>query len=260
MSCFQLQQQRAACLIEPLTHRPIFCQMERGCLVPVFFQQPLRGIVWLMRQHGRIPQKKRPLLLHRLVHEIRNRLHRLAANFQPRISMPSAMIDIPIRHPVREAPIRIISRPPFAGLETQIPLLPQLRRQARLREHEIVQLLQLRTKGRVLVSIHARAFWPRRLIAGDFCLMRILSRQQTRQRRTAQAGTNIPAPKHQTLPRQLIQMWRPDLRMPHESIVRPRLVIADDKDNIRPGSLRQQRPMDQNQKQQQGINFLHPTA
>src|SRR5256885_2742552 len=66
--------------------------------------------------------------------EIINRLHRLASDIEPLVAVPPAL-----RHPVREAAVRVRPLPPFSCLQTEIAVgAQQDRKSTRLNSSHLV--------------------------------------------------------------------------------------------------------------------------
>ena len=70
------------------------------------------------------------------------------------------------------------------------------------------------------------------VVASDAVLERIKSREHRCKRWTTEGGCNIAALKDHAARGQLVQMRCVDIRMPHESVVGPGLVITDDDDDV----------------------------
>src|SRR5210317_1154416 len=74
--------------------------------------------------------------------------------------------------------------------------------------------------------------FQRKVVSGYAMIKRMQSRHHRGQRWAADRCCQIAALEDNTATRQLIEMWRLDRLMPHKTIVRPRLVVAQDQDDI----------------------------
>src|SRR4051812_27909864 len=99
----------------------------------------------LVRQHRRVPHKER--LVGCFFDEVVNWLHRLAANFEPLISVAAAASLIAVTHAMSEATRLVISRPPLARLKADVAGFAQFIRQSRMLRHVAVQLANLSQKA-----------------------------------------------------------------------------------------------------------------
>ena len=70
------------------------------------------------------------------------------------------------------------------------------------------------------------------VVARDPVLERVEPGRHRGEGRTAQGGRHVTPVKVQAAPGQLVEMGSPDVRMAHEPIVRPPLVVADDHDDV----------------------------
>ena len=204
--------------------------MLAGGLVLVFVEQTLRRCVRIMRHHRRIPDQERLLLLLCLADEVIDRLHRLAADVEPCVTMSAA-----VRHAMREAATIKTLQPPLTRLHAQVALLLEHRRQ----RARFFEMLAHHFASRFKLSAVLRSFFLScpgnewRVVTRHFVLMRIQSRDDRRQTRTAQAASHITTAKRQTLARQLVQIRRFDILIPHEAVIAPQMVIRNDHHNVR---------------------------
>ena len=80
--------------------------------------------------------------------------------------------------------------------------------------------------GALVVPVH--------IIAGNPVLERVKPGRNRSERRTAQGGGHVAAFKQQAASGELVQSRRQDVRVPHEAVVGPCLIVADDHDDVGP--------------------------
>ena len=72
----------------------------------------------------------------------------------------------------------------------------------------------------------------RRIVAGDLVFVRIEAGDYGRKRGAADAAGNVAACEGQALRCQLVNVWRLDVRVSHESVIGPCLVVGNDQDDV----------------------------
>jgi hypothetical protein len=185
--------------------------------LPTLVQQPLRRVVRLVRQHRRVPQEE--WFVAARLDEVKDRLEPLAANLQSFVAVPPAALQIAVRHAGGEASLVIIPFPPFAALETDVPLVGQQLGKRRCAADVFEHQLPIGPLGRV--------------VSGHLMLVRIKAGDDRHQARAAQAGRHVAAGEADSLTSQAIDVRRLDRRVPHETVIGPGLVVGDDQDDIR---------------------------
>ena len=137
--------------------------------------------------------------------------------------MAAAALWIAMRHAGGEAALCKISFPPFARLEADVAAfgeqLGQRWRAANVPEH--------------LTPIGSF----RRVVAGHQVLMRIETRDDRHQARPTEARGRVAAGEDDALLRQSIEVRRLNLRMAHEAVIGPALVVGQQDDDVRPSRL-----------------------
>ncbi len=182
-----------------------------------------------MRQKRCVPHEEWLLLLGRFRDELRDRLHAVAADLQTVITVPAAWLRKPSSHPVREPAVREVAFPPLAALMTEIAPLAEDSRH-RLKTVQVRDQLS----PPLLVQLRVRlCVFRRRIVASYAMCACVVPGDQRRQRRPTQRCRHVAARKHDTLRRQLVQMRRLDIRMPHEPVIGPCLVVRDNHHNVR---------------------------
>ncbi len=115
--------------------------------------------------------------------------------------------------------------PPFSGLVRQIAVGGQQLNKAR-------KLMEVIQHGLILLIARALAAIVH-IIACHSMYYRKLSRDHRGQRGTTQRSGHVATVKTQSTRCQLVEVRGLDVRMPHETIIRPRLIITQDQDNVR---------------------------
>ena len=127
----------------------------------------------------------------------------------------------------------VMALPPFPRLQAHITTLRQQPRQRwhclEMPVHHIPTCLK-RVRISKSLRCHAGRNW--RIVSRHFVFMWKTSRHNRSQTRTAQARRNVTARKHQTLRCEPIQMRRTNLRVPHERVISPPLIVRNDHDDI----------------------------
>ena len=181
-----------------------------------------------MRQHRGIPDHERFSCLPAPRHEVVNRLHRLAADRKPVVAVPRTL-----RHALGESTPGKIPLPPFSGLQGLVAVLAQQAGERRPRFQVPVHPFAAGRKGG---SGLRAAAWNLRIlrwiVAHDPVLVRIAAGDDRRQARAAEAARHVAPRVHEALPRKPVEMRRPQVRMSHERIVTPVLVVGDDADDV----------------------------
>src|SRR5205823_6937024 len=126
-------------------------------------------------------------------------------------AMPATARRIAMRHAGSEAALGVVALPPFAALKADITLLGQ----------------QLRQRGRAAnVLQHLAAIGSlRRIVTSDQVLVRIKARDDRHQAGPAEARGRIAAGEDDTLRSEPIQVRRLNLRVAHEAVVAPSLIV-----------------------------------
>jgi hypothetical protein len=219
-------------------------------LIAVLGQQPLRGCVRRMRQQRRIPDEERFLRRRGPFDEIKNWPQPLAVNGQPRVAVPSATGGVAVRHALGEAAAPGRPFPPLARLQGDVAAPGQPPGQGRVfldPVHQRFVVARIPRVGAAGHRIHAglRQF---RIVASDAVLMGKQAGDDRGQRRAAQRGGHIPPREGERLPGKPVQHRRLDVRVSHEAVIRPCLVVRNDEQNVR--RRRGGRPADQKAKRQ----------
>ena len=192
-----------------------------------------------VRQENAVPDEKRPALEFGFLHEVINGLHGLAPDCQADVAVPPAAFRVAVGHPVGKPAAAIIAFPPLAGLERKILPLGEHAGQCRMRldaRHD--RLIESVILGIGTGPPRVSAVGEARVVAGDFVLVRIKAGDDRRQRRPANRRRRVAARERERLAGQAIEVGRLDVRMAHETVVGPSLVIRDDQQDIRRGLLR----------------------
>ena len=161
------------------------------------------------------------------VYEVPDRLHRLAPDFQAFVAVARSS-----GHAVGEAATGEVALPPFACLQADIPALGEESRQGGQLIHEHVVWFAGRLKGGIVRRGVLSSRRARRVIAGDAALVGIKSGNQRSQTGAAQAGWHVTAPENNALRGEAVKVGRLHLRMPHETVIAPMMVIRNDKNDI----------------------------
>ena len=144
--------------------------------------------------------------------------------------MPSALVWKPPGHSLSESAALIRTFPPLAALVTDVTLLcqPPGKRSGLVDVgDEKFPDVFARFLGVGLVGGRVG-----RVVSGRLVLMRIETSDQRHQSGPAQGGRDIAASEHRAFLRELVEMRRFDLRMPHETIVGVALVIGDNQNDV----------------------------
>ena len=161
-----------------------------------------------MRQEGGVPNEEWLLLSLRLVDEIVDRFHGLAADGKGLSPMAASGA-----HFIGETNVTRMLHPVFPRVQGQISGVGELSGQLRLFEKRLDPI------GAILPADG--------IVAGDAVLMRVQAGEHCRQRRTADRGGDIASGESQSLGRQPVDVGRPRVRMPSEAVIGPRMIIAD---------------------------------
>ena len=216
--------QLAAGFVEPLAHRVVLGHVRGAARPGVSFQQALRRIVRGVRQERRVPDEEGFLLRHRVVDEVRHRLHPFAADRQPCVAM-AAPPRVAVGHAVGETAVLPGAFPPLARLMGEVAVGgQQLDEAGELVESFAQRFIQVRAPRHRLppstslpVIPCVTGYSPVTIDASD-------GRQS--------GDRHVAAFKPQAARGQLVEVRRLDVRMPHEAVVRPRLVVAQDQHDV----------------------------
>lgn len=178
-----------------------------------------------VRQENGIPDKERLFVLLRLFHEVVDGLHRFATN--------------PLPKPLVKSVVARISLLPLSGLKRGIPVILQLFHQGRrmLKRGGHGFRLLLGQGPQFFVGPQSQvvnAFTHERAIAPHSCLVRIKPGDDACQRGAANRRGGVAAFINQALAGELIEVGCFEVRMAHEAVVVPALIIAQDKDHVGP--------------------------
>ncbi len=136
--------------------------------------------------------------------------------------MSAAALRVTVRHAVGESAILEGSLPPFTGLVGEVAVRRQQLDEAR-------QLVERRTHWYIQLGAF---IFPIDVIPCDSVLKRISSRRHRSQGGAAKRCGDVTPLEYEALFGQLVKMRRFDLRMPHEPVVRPCLVVTQNKNDI----------------------------
>ncbi len=182
-------------------------------------------------QEGGVPDKERFLFPSRVIDKIRDRLHGDAADGQAFIAVTTTALGVAVGHPVSEAAVLPGALPPLAGLVRQVAVGGQQPDKAGMLmkglAQRFVEFMPLGT--RVAVLLHAS---PTHIITCDAMLERKEPSDHGSEGRAANWRRHVTAFKDQALGCELVEMWGLDLGVPHEAIVRPCLIIRQNKYDI----------------------------
>ena len=142
--------------------------------------------------------------------------------------MPSSRFGKPSSHSVSESAVLITALPPFSTLMTQIAFRRKQVRQGL----ELVQISDQLSPILLIGLGIAFRILRRGIVSGHTMYMSILTGREGQQRGTTKGRRDITASEDDAFRGQLIQVRRFYLRMPHETIIRPRLIVRDDVNNI----------------------------
>ncbi len=188
----------------------------------VLAHQALGRVVRRVRKERRIPDEKRLLLRNGMVDEFSDRLHALTPDLQSIITMAPTSLRIAMGHPMSEPAILKRSFPPLARLVRKVTVRGQCPDKTRV---PMELLAQRHIQGRAIdAAIH--------VVARDAVLKRMEPGDDGGQGRTAKRRRHVATFENQTLPGETVEIRSPNLRMPHEAVVRPRLIIAEYQDDI----------------------------
>ena len=166
-----------------------------------------------MRQEGGVPNEEWLLLSLRLVDEIVDRFHGLAADGKGLSPMAASGA-----HVIGEANATRMLHPVFTRVKGQVPGIGELSGQLRFFEKWLDPI------GAILPADG--------IVAGDAVLMRVQAGEHRRQRRTADRGGDIAAGEGQSFGSESVDVGRPCVRMPGEAVIGPRMIIADNKYHV----------------------------
>jgi hypothetical protein len=142
--------------------------------------------------------------------------------------MTPAFLREPTGHSVSEAAMLEVSFPPFSTLVAEVSLFAE----------QLGQGVELVEVGYQLGSLLVVDFlvagigfggW---VVAGDHVLVGVLTVDQGNERWAAQGGGDVTALEKDALLGKLVQMRGLDFRIPHESVIGPRLIIRNDIENV----------------------------
>ena len=142
--------------------------------------------------------------------------------------MASAAFGVAVGHAVGEAATGVVALPPFAGLMTDVTALGQEPGQGGHGVDEGHAFLHLVTVCFAVASLGRHG----RFVAGDFVLVRVKAGDHRRERGAAEAGWHVAALEQAALLGQAIDVWRLDGFVAHETVVRPRLVVGDNENDV----------------------------
>ena len=71
-----------------------------------------------------------------------------------------------------------------------------------------------------------------RFVAGDFVLVGVKASDNRRERGATEAGRHVAALEQSALLGQAIDVWRLDGFVSHETVVRPRLIVGDNENDV----------------------------
>ena len=218
----------SAGFVEPLDHGPVFGDAFAGRLGAVLGEEALGWSMRVVRHQRRVPDEERFLLLLRFRDESSDGLQGLAADGEAFVAVAAAS-----GHAGGEAAVRVISEPPLAGLETHVASLAQEAGERgpsrEITHHARATRLEGRTFDELVLG-HLLRFG--RVVAGDAVLVRVAPGDDAREARATQAGRDITVAKGEALAREAIEVRRLYLRVAHEAVVAPVLIVGDDHDDI----------------------------
>ena len=222
----EVVQQLADRLVEPFAHGPVPGDVDRIGLILVLVEEPGRRVVRRVRHERRVPHVERFAVLRRPVDEVEHRREALAADLQTLVAVPAASSRVAVRHALGEAAAAAgVALPPLAGLVADVALLGEQFRQRRglvdVRDHLLPLAQELLAPGQ------------RRVVGRDLVLVRVQPGDHRRQARPAQARRHVAALERQTLIREFVDVRRLDVRVAHERVIVPGLVVGDDHHHVR---------------------------
>ena len=205
--------------VEPLDVAPVPGHVHAICLRGIVLDELRHGIVRVVRQHRRIPHEERFAGGSRAADEVIDRLHRVSANGEPLVAVPCAL-----RHALRESTARKIPLPPFSGLQTLVAARTEQSRQRR-------PLLEV--PGHALASRCEGLLATGWVVAHDPVLVRISPGDDRGQARGTETARDVTTREHEAFAGQSIEMRRAQVRMAHERIVAPVLIVGEDEHHVR---------------------------
>lgn len=224
----QVLEEGAAGFVEPLDHGPVFGDVLGGGFVDVFVEQALWRGVGIVRHHGRIPDEERLLRGLRLADEVKDGLHGFAADVEPGIAMASAD-----GHSMGKAATREVLLPPLTCLQAEVTFggehLGEGASGFEVLTHDLAPLIE-EWAGIKLARLHASGDGG--IVAGDFMLMRITTRDDASEAGAAETAGNVATGEGEAFFSQLVQMWRLDVGMALEAVVAPQMIVGDDHDDV----------------------------
>ena len=214
----QLVHEFAAGFVEPFDHREVL-----GLILifdgGIFCEQPLWWIVRCVWKEGGIPDEEWFFLSLRLVDEIVDRFHGLAADGKGLSPVAAGGA-----HVVGEANAPRMLHPVLTRVQGQVSGVGELSWQLRLFEKRLDPI------GTILSADG--------IVSGDAVLMRVQAGEHRRQRRTTDRGGDITAGKGQPFGGESVDVGRPRVWMPGEAVIGPCMIIADYQHHIGPLGVR----------------------
>ena len=189
--------------------------------------------MWVVGHHGCVPNHPRFFLLLGLIPELQDRGQSLASDLQSLVSMASAPCFVPDRHSVGETAPGEVILPPFAGLKAEVSFgLEQTGQGGEVLDPagQLLASVAILLAGVILGG--REPCGTRWVVADDSVLMGVFAGDQGRQTWAAQAGRNIAARKAEAFGCESVEVRSADDGMPHESEIRPGLIIRDDEQQI----------------------------
>ena len=205
--------------VEPLDAAPVAGHVDTVGLRSIVLDELRRGIVRVVRQHGRIPDEERLARCTRAADEVVDRLHRVAADIEALVTVPFAL-----RHPLRETAPRKIPLPPFSSLQTPVAMRREDARERRPLLEVPGHLLSSGCEGLLAAG------W---IVAHDSVLVWIPPRDDRGEARAAEAARDIASTVDEALAGEPVQARRAQVRMAHERIVAPVLIVGEDEHHVR---------------------------
>jgi hypothetical protein len=230
----EMLEQVADGAVEPLHVAPVSGDVHAVGRGGIVLDEIGRGIVRVVRQHRRVPDEEGTAVLLAAADEVLDRLHRGAADRQALVA-----VSLALRHARAESTPGKVSLPPLAGLQAPVARGGEQPRQRRpgveMAIHPLATSLERGLPGGTLPG-NTRRF--RRVVADDPMLVGIPSRDERCEARAAEAARHVSAAEDEAFPRQPVEVGRPQVRVPHEAIVAPVLVVGDDEHDVGPARRR----------------------
>ena len=215
----EMVEQVADGTVKPLDVAPITGHVDAVGFCSIVLDEFRGGVVGIVGKHRRIPHEERFSRGPRAADEVLDRLHRLPADDEPFVAVPRAF-----RHPLRESTARKIPLPPFSGLQTRVAARTEQPRQRG-------PLLEM--PGHPFAARGKRFLAARRVVAHDPVLVRIPAGDDRGEARATEAARHVAAREHEALAGEPIEVRRAQVRVPHERVVAPVLVVRKDEHHVR---------------------------